>query len=201
MLPVCGLVIQLQNMFNFHLNLLFSLGGWSLLVESASIKFQHLVQEFPARGAPEKTSCREQEGVEGGWLLLSYSSHNPKGQEILLHCNHCSGESNDKCVFVLMCTCVLISSGIVFCWIQEWTSASSSLCSWVNQGWRGWSTRSFSLSSANTSFWSLDRQDTEKSTNIRKELIKTKLISKSTTLSHYLNTFCVEDLRVFFQNI
>ena len=57
-----------------------------------------------------------------------------------------------------VCTSVLISSGIVFCWIQEWTSASSSLCSWVNQGWRGWSTRSFSLSSANTSFWSLDRR-------------------------------------------
>lgn len=86
-------------------------------MESVSIKFQHRVQEFPARGAPEKTSCREQEGVEAGWLLLSYSSHNPKGQEIMLY--WCSGESNDKRVHVLMRTCVLISSGIVFCWIQE----------------------------------------------------------------------------------
>lgn len=194
MLPVCGLVIQLQNMLGFHLNLLFLLGGWSFLVESAWIKFQHRVQEFPAQGAPEKTSCQEQEGVEGGWLLLSYNSHNPEGQEMMLSCKHCSGESNDKCVCVLMCTCVLISSGIVFCWIQEWTSASSSLCSWVNQGWRGWSTRSFSLSSANTSVWSLHRQDTEQSANIRKRQIKTKLISKTTTLSHYLNIFC-EDLK------
>lgn len=53
-------------------------------------------------------------------------------------------------------TCVSISGGIVCCWIQGWTSASSSLCFWVNQGWRGWSTRSFSLSSDNTSFWSLE---------------------------------------------
>lgn len=89
----------------------------------------------------------------------------------LLYWNQCSGEP-DKHV----CTCVLISSGMVFCWTQEWTSASSSLCSWLNQGWRGWSTWSLSLSFANTSLWSLDGPDTEQSNDIRKQQIKTKPI-------------------------
>lgn len=55
-------------------------------------------------------------------------------------------------------TCVSISCGMVWRLIQGWTSASSSLCSLLNHGWRGWSTLSFSLSSANTSFWSLEKQ-------------------------------------------
>lgn len=61
------------------------------------------------------------------------------------------------CVRLEILTCVLISCGIVCCLIQGWTPASSSLCSWLNQGWRGWRARSFSLSSANTSFWSLEK--------------------------------------------
>lgn len=54
--------------------------GGKLVLESASIKFQRRVL---LGGSPEKTSCREQEGAEGGWLLqLSYSCHNPERQEI-----------------------------------------------------------------------------------------------------------------------
>lgn len=103
LLLVCGLVIQLQNTFSFHLNLLFSLGGGSLLVESASIKSQHRAQEVPAQGAPEKTSCREQKGVEDGRLRLSYSCHNPEGRDMMLYPTLGSGESNDKYVCVLVC--------------------------------------------------------------------------------------------------
>lgn len=77
----------------------------------------------------------------------------------------CSGEQKDEyvcaeCQCLEIPTCVSISCGIVCCWIQGWTSASSSLCSWLNQGWRCWSTRSFSLSSVKTSPLSLEeRQD------------------------------------------
>lgn len=54
-------------------------------MESASIKFQRRVQQFPARGSPEKMSCLEQEEEEGGRLLqLSYSCHNPKRQKCKL---------------------------------------------------------------------------------------------------------------------
>lgn len=53
--------------------------------------------------------------------------------------------------------CVSISWGMEQCWIQGWTSASSSLCSWVNQGCSGCSRCSFSLSSASTSDCSLRR--------------------------------------------
>lgn len=97
--------------------------------------------------------------------------------------------SEMMCVCVVMCTFVLISSGIVLCWIQEWTSASSCLCSWLNQGWSGWSTRSFSRSSANTSFWSLDRQDTKQSNNIKKQQMKTKLSHLKMWLSNHAEVY------------
>lgn len=85
-------------------------------MESASIKFQHRVPEFPAGGAHQQTSCREQEGVEGSWLLLlSCSSHNPEGQRMMLHCNRCSGEPNDKyCVRADVHLCVdLLWDGVL----------------------------------------------------------------------------------------
>jgi len=44
---------------------------------------------------------------------------------------------------------------------QGCTVASSSLCSWVNQGWRGCMARSFSMSSASTSCWSLEEEQEE----------------------------------------
>lgn len=112
-----------------------------------------------AQSSPQVKNCRGQVG--GPNRHLSCSPHNPRRNRkglILWSCDHTMSHDH-MCVFLLLCgTCILISWGMVRCCIQGWTSASSSFCSWLNQGWRGWSTRSFSLSSAKTRLWSLWRQ-------------------------------------------
>lgn len=159
LLPVGGLVMQLQNIFNFHLNLLlvclfFKMCGhffWNQRQSSYNIgSNSFLLRDLLRRRAVGSSGERRAGGSHS--RPTAFTTLRDK-KWCLLDWNQCSGEPDNKRV----CTCVLISSGMVFCWIQEWTSASSSLCSWVNQGWRGWSTRRVSLSFAKTSFWSLDQ--------------------------------------------
>lgn len=124
-----------------------ALGSWSL-------RCQPQVWQSPAQCSPQVLSYQGQvdEG-RGAYVLLNCSSHNPEGHRYILNRYSCKDRGEYK--YNSSGTCVSISCGMVCCWIQGWTSASSSLCSWLNQGWRGWSTLSFSLSSANTSLWSL----------------------------------------------
>lgn len=152
-LLVCGLVIHLQNMFKLPPKAAAS-DRW--VVTSCGIGINQVSTSGP-RASCWGSSWEDElsgAGVGGGWpaaaAILQLSQPWRTQNDVTLQPQAQVSIKDEGA-----CTCVLISSGMVFCWIQEWTSASSSLCSWVNQGWRGWSTRSFSLSSANTSFWSL----------------------------------------------
>lgn len=193
-------------------------GGWFFLNFlrgfKRSLRCPTQVQWSPAaEGCPGGRSYLGQVGEGSGRrLLLSCRSHNPDKhndtlEAALLMKTYKNKSSHMFVVTVWRCsTCVSISCGMLCCWIHGWTSASSSLCSWVNQGWRGCSTRSFSLSSANTSVWSLEVQE-DKDKDKEEEFYRLWtgvtdygllwshfLCTFSTLLHNLLNTSSIEDL-------